>query len=144
MGYHVSMEISDLIIPAEKIAECLAAINELHTEDNLQNNGRGGNSDGKKWYSWVDNPKDADGFKDMKEAITSWRYSGDFDDAGNFMIEYFDGEKWGGDEDCLYRAIAPFVNDGGTIECLGEEGERWRYLFAEGKMTEQTGRTVWE
>lgn len=142
MGYCVNMEIGGLIIPAEKIAECLAAINELHTEDNLNKNADGGSST-EKWYSWVNNPKDG-GFKDMKEAISSWRYSGDFDDLGNFHFEYFEGEKWGGDEDYLYHAIAPFVNDGGLIECRGEDGAQWRYLFAEGKMTEQTGSTIWD
>jgi len=69
-----------------------------------------------------------------------------YDDAGNFVIEYFDGEKWGDDE-ILFDTIAPFIDGGehgGLITVHGEENEKWRYVFENGDMREEKGIIVWE
>jgi len=154
MGYYVGMEMSGMIIPADKVDDCLAAINALFSDENLENKAGGGTFNAsftedtpvreRKHYSWVNTPKD--GFKDLKSAFEEWRYEGNFDDAGNFVIEYFDGEKWGDDE-ILFDTIAPFIDGGehgGLITVHGEENEKWRYVFENGDMREEKGIIVWE
>ena len=133
MGYCVSMEISGVIIPHEKVAECLAVINDLNTSAN------------KNQFSWVSYPEDK--FKTLRKAIEGWRYVGDFNEDGHFVIEYFEGEKCGDDE-ILYEAIAPFIDNGtehpGLITCRGEDGEQWRYAFENGKVENQQAKIIWE
>jgi hypothetical protein len=58
-------------------------------------------------------------------------------------VNYFSGEKWGDDE-ILYTAISPFVEDGAAIEIHGEDGRQWRYLFEAGKYSKQIARISWE
>jgi len=42
------------------------------------------------------------------------------------------------------HAVAPFVPAGCYVEMLGEDGERWRYVFDGEKMTEKYPKIVWE
>ena len=79
----------------------------------------------------------------IEDALKAWRWNGDFDQDGNLLLVYFLGEKLG-DETHLFSAIAPFVEDGGYIEMQGEDGCLWRWLFKDGKLTEQTGRVTFE
>jgi hypothetical protein len=130
MGYRVSIEIGQVVIPKGKIKKCLAALNKLFTTDAR--------------FAWVDMPPER-GFKSLADVFHAWRYSGTTDEAGtgDFTLDYFDGEKWGDDEE-LYTAIAPFVKSGATIEVRGEDGERWRYLFEDGEANEQRATITWE
>jgi hypothetical protein len=127
MGYCVTMDISGMEIPKSKAQEVLEKINDIPKI-------HGTNS-----FSWVQCPDG--GFKTIKEAIEGWRFEC-HEHNDEIIIDYFVGEKWG-DEEFFLRAIAPFIKDG-VVECLGEDGERWRYLYEEGSVREQTGRTVWE
>jgi len=43
-----------------------------------------------------------------------------------------DYDKWYYDDN-LARFLAPFVSPGGTMEFIGEDGERWGYEFRNGK-----------
>ena len=92
-------------------------------------------------YSWVENPDD-NGFTSLLDAINAWRHDGVIGN-GDVEIYEFVGGKWG-DEEQFYQTIAPFVEDGGTIEVRGEDGEHWRYLYKDGKMIEQHAVVSWE
>ena len=73
-----------------------------------------------------------------------WRYPYDytFDVDGNITeIEYV-GEKLGRDFE-LFQKVAPFVRDGSFIEMYGEDGERWRWIFKNGKCREVTAKVTW-
>jgi len=152
MGYCVNIEMDDVVIPADKVDDCLAAINEMFTDENLTKHGSGcagGPSitedtpvREKHWYSWVHNPKDK-GFETLLEAIGAWRYQAEQKDNGDIEILYFDGDKWGDDEQ-FYTIITPFVLDNAFIECRGEGGERWRYKFENGEMKEEHAMISWE
>ena len=155
MGYYVGMEMSGIIIPANKVDACLAAINALFSDENLESKAGAGTYGGsitkdspvreRKHYSWVNTPKE-DGFKDLKEAFNEWRYEGNFDKKGNFTVECFEGEKLGDDE-ILFDTIAPFVDGGkecGLITVHGEEDDKWRYVFENGGIREETGTIIWE
>ena len=55
MGYYVDMWFYDMTVAADKMADCLKAINMLHIADVLKENA-GGGSDNNPHYSWVNNP----------------------------------------------------------------------------------------
>ena len=61
---------------------------------------------------------------------------------GTYYIEYLSGEKLDGCEFELYSSMAEFTEDG-YIEYLGEDGERWRYVFFDGKCRESFPRIMW-
>lgn len=153
MGYCVDVEIHDLMIPADKVADCLNAINEMFTDENLTANAGGGAGGAnvtaatpvkeKRWYSWVSNPDD-DGFDSLQAAVDAWRYDGKYnEDEKAFVIEYFHGEKLGDDEQ-FFDVIAPFVKSGAEIYMHGEDGANWRYVFTDGEVKEQSGTIVYE
>ena len=141
MGYWVSIELNTVHVPAEKVTECLAAINAMHEAKTLKMNAGGGSSTGDSWYSWVDNPPEG-GFKTLVEAFGAWRYEARIDEkCGCVIVQDFTGSKWGDDEQ-LYAVIAPFVKEG-LIECRGEDGALWRYALADGELAEEHGQIVW-
>jgi len=128
MGYYVQIEIDNVVIPADKVEYCLKAINKLQEKD--------------RSWSWVEKGER----ENLQEAFSAWRYSSNFDLEGNLTLEYFEGEKLGDDE-ILFNTIAPFIRDNDPkpmISCVGEEHERWRYIFDNGTITEQTAKIVWE
>lgn len=147
MGYCVEVTINNMVIPFDKMNDCLAAINNLHTKENLEKQASGGCSDfnlpipERIWYSWVQNPP-VDGFFDLPTAFRAWRYDA-FPENDSIVVESFRSEKLGDDE-ILFRAIAPFVNDGAIIEFDGEDGSRWRYVFENGEIKEQEAKISWE
>lgn len=142
MGYCVRIEITDIRILAEKVAECLAAINAMHDPATMRDKAGGGSTDGSVWYSFTRNPPES-GFRSLVNAFEAWRYDAFVDeDDGSVVIDCFDGEKWGDDEQ-LFQTIAPFVEGEGLILVRGEDGAQWRYTFNNGEMTEQTAKIVW-
>lgn len=127
MGYGVKYEINDVVIPEKSVPDCLAAINALHLDLH---------------YAWVGDPP-AGGFKTLVEAFRAWRFSATDNDS-DIVLEYFNGEKLG-DEECLFRAIAPYViqEEDPSIFALGEDGTQWRYLFNGRKLIEQRAHIEW-
>lgn len=149
MGYDVEMDISGVVIPADKVADCLAAVNEMFTDENLSAHAGGGAGGPsiteetpvreKRWYSWVGNPDD-DGFP---SPLIAWRYYAEENEDQSVTLQYFEGSKLGDDEQ-LFAALAPFVKSGALIECRGEDGAHWRYVFENGEMKEQEAIVRWE
>jgi hypothetical protein len=149
MGYYATIEMTGVIIPKENVQKCLDAINALHSDSNLQSKASGGTSGGpavpvreRRWYAWVGNPVTDDGFISLADALRSWRHEPEQGNDGSVEIVRFMGEKWGDDE-TLYHTIAPFVKDGGSIACKGEDGSLWAYDFRNGKLVQLTGHIVY-
>lgn len=70
------------------------------------------------------------GFFDFTE---DWVFQ--YDARGDIDFVSFEGEKL--NEDYLFfDAIAPVVRDGSFIEMVGEDGDRWRWCFKDGKCHE--------
>lgn len=148
MSYYATVEMRGVVIPKENVQKCLDAINALHSDSNLQSNASGGSSYGPEvpvrercWYSCVGNPATDDGFASLDEALRSWRYEPEQRNDGSVEVVRFMGEKWGDDE-TLYRTIAPFVRDVCRIECRGEDGALWAYDFRKGEIVQWTGHVV--
>lgn len=142
MGYYVDMNVN-VTIPADKADACLAAISALHSQvDEL---GSGGSwSNGKKIhssFSWVDDIPEG-GWEDLKQAFEAWRYHTYRHDNGDWSVGEFRGQKWGDDE-LLFKAIAPYVAEGSSVVCYGEDNNTWRYLFEGGQAIEEQGEVSW-
>lgn len=66
-----------------------------------------------------------------------------YEEDDTYKIDYLSGEKLDGCELDLYNSMAEFSNDG-YIEYLGEDGEKWRYVFKDGKCKEVYPRLSWD
>lgn len=58
-----------------------------------------------------------------------------------YAIEYRSSEKLG-DDDEIFTLIAPYISDG-YIELVGEDGDKWRYVFEDGKFEEKHPKAEW-
>jgi len=146
LGYYVEIDCKDLIIPRSKVADCLKAINALWKPNGQPafpagTRFKGGKKIDQKGYKLVPNPPPG-GYPTIIQALEAWRYKAIFVGEGDVVIESFEGGEWG-DDRILYQALAPFLRDGGSIVCYGEDDRRWRYLFHDGKVEEQHARLIW-
>lgn len=133
MGYYVKVNTNNCMISRENVQAALDAINKLHGPDF------------KKTYSWVHNPAGYGfslGWTTLDRAISEWGYEPKIHKSGDIEIEYFRGEKLG---DCqlFWNALAPFLPEDASVEYRGEDGDRWRYIFYNGKMIKQNAKIVW-
>lgn len=80
--------------------------------------------------------------KTLREGMLACRWDLEFDDLGNVNGILFEGEKLG-DEEQIFDAIATLVLDGNFIELMGEDGERWRWVFRNGSMDTVDAEIVW-
>lgn len=64
------------------------------------------------------------------------------DPEGNITDIEFHGEKLYEDFS-LFQSLAPYVKDGSYIEMMGEDGEQWRWVFANGKCREIKATVTW-
>jgi hypothetical protein len=152
MGYYMRQMDSDFRVKREQFKPMLQAIAELMAQTDKMG---GGSSSGERWFSWVNTAnvmrplKEALAAEDqsaidqgIKDVFREWRWTVDIDDDGILAI-FFDGEK-SGDDGYLWSAISPYVEDGGYINMLGEDGAQWRWEFNSGKMELRTASIVWE
>lgn len=63
-------------------------------------------------------------------------------DQDIYGIDFF-GEKYDGCEEQFFKAIAPHINDG-YLEYIGEDGDKWRYIFKNGECKEVYPKIIWE
>ena len=144
MGYCMSLMEEAFRIPANRKAEALAAIKALANDTQAMDGGE--YSKGEKvraWYSWVNTDEFANA-PTLKKAMLAWRWEiiQVSDDSGDVIGISFNGEKLGQDH-ILFRAIAPFVEDGSYIQMQGEDGSIWRWVFRDGKLKEIEANIAW-
>src|SRR3989304_4024719 len=116
MGYCIRLVDYDFILAA---AEKQAALLAMKAMPNIS-------------YSWVDFD-DVKRAKTLEEAMYAWSYRAEVDKGGNIVGVEFCAEKMG-DEEEMFKAIAPFVKDGSYLEFTGEDDARWRWKFVNGVM----------
>lgn len=146
MGYCVEIELHGVIILKSKKEAALKSLNAMWKDGKPTKPCSGasyiGGAEVDSWYGWTESPPPG-GFPTLEKLFDAWRYEGTEDKDGNFVLGSFFGEKWG-DDDMLYKAMAPFIKSGAKIFCTGEDHERWMYLFKKGTMTSKTAKVVWE
>ena len=112
MGYCITVTCSGMVIPKAKVKKALEAIKAISVKENGH-------------YAWVNH----DGKQtDLVEAFEGWLYEAVEEENGNITIGNFNGEKQGDDE-ILWKAIAPFIKKGGEVKYRGEDGFQWKYVF---------------
>ena len=135
MGYCMRQKLDGMFfIPQESINDAYQAIKSLKGQETVKD------SRGRHFY-WVD--YNFDKLPTFDAIMKAWRWSPEYDSAGNVTRLSFTGEK-SGDDLVLFNAIAPFVQDGSYIEMLGEDGDRWRWIFQDNKCEEKHARIEWD
>ncbi len=128
MGYCISVDCDNFSFDVSKADEVLEAIrggiaNQKITEEN-----------------WIDFNVLLHS-RTVEEAFEELRFETRVEN-GKYYLE-FCGEKFGGYEESLFKCIASYVNDG-YLEYLGEDGDRWRYVFKDGDCKEVSPELVWD
>ena len=143
MGYCMYLHYQKFHIAADKKADALAAIKKLR--DVEQEKGGGYHSlNGTKvrHWSWMGDQPYWE-CATLERAMKLWRWPvycddpAENDERGDVNEIEFTGEKMG-DDQVLFNAIAPYVTDGSYLEMVGEDGERWRWVFKNGECREVT------
>ena len=150
MGYCMTQRDSMFTIKKENKEAALEAIKELAKPEKMEGKASGGRwscgSNGKReeiFYSWV-TTSDFLNASCLEDAIRAWRWCLESDnDSGDVIGIYFEGEKLGNDE-ILFDAIAPFVEEGSFLEMSGEDGALWRWSFDGKEMEEKYANINWE
>lgn len=129
MGYYMNlMEIEKFKIKKDNIEKAVKALNEL-----------GKNSSHLMWVNENIMATETDIEKLMREV----RWEGFINEEGDFELEYFNGEKYGSDDD-IFNTIAPYVEEGSYIQMQGEDGAMWRWIFKDGKCIEKAPKIIWD
>jgi hypothetical protein len=135
MGYCIQLQDGHLTIKAENKAAALEAVKRMDPRTGH------GWWNGEAQFSWVDH-QDVVKASTLEEALGLWHFPPVLSEAGDIIALEYEGEKIG-DEIKLFATLAPFVENGSHVEFLGEDGERWRYVFDNGGFREQQGETTW-
>jgi hypothetical protein len=75
-------------------------------------------------------------------ALKDLGFQTEYNEDGDLIKIYYESEKSWGEQDLL-KCLAPFVQNKSFVEFLGEDGERWRYWFNEGKLWVQHPEISW-
>lgn len=146
MGYCMTQEDSEFRIKKKNFAGALKAIKALANIELMNKQAHGGSLDPvtkkeTRWYSWVDTKQFVDA-KSLEAAIKAWRWEAHIDKDDIDHLE-FAGEKLGDDE-VMFKAIAPFVEAGSYIHMAGEDGYHWKWDFNGKDCMERSGKVVFE
>jgi hypothetical protein len=77
----------------------------------------------------------------LEEALYYCRWAPEFDQQGNIIDIEFTGEKYG-NEDILFNALAPFIEEGSYITMVNDRREIWRWRFDGIKSHKETGKII--
>lgn len=127
MGYCITLNHGNITIKADKKPFALEAVRALAQQTTAIH----------KRFDWVD----TDDFflaKTLEGALKAWRYEARVDKTtGDINGVEFLGEKLG-DDDTLWKALAPFIENESYLEYSGEDGAMWRWSFINGQFREQS------
>ena len=143
MGYYIRTNTSNFRIRKDNLSKFWEIVTHLMSDEQLAKNGNVIFPDQpmkKMYYSWIDThmARKAIQNQDIFRFFFEWRYELMNDEenedfiCSHIMIE--GGESKIGDEELLFEAIAPIVENGSYIEVIGEDGERFRWSWNNGKL----------
>ena len=137
MGYYMSQVDADFFIAKENFPEVIKAIHQMDFDGSWVRVPNG-------WHQREaltrSNFRDT---TDLEEIFNCWRWEIFFDEDDNVMDISFRGEKLGDDE-LLFRAIAPYVRKGSFIQMNGEGTDQWRWVFNGVSCYEQHPTVIWD
>jgi hypothetical protein len=115
MSYSVTVTIDDLFVPKNKI---------------------------KKLKEYIDKEYIPASYRDLTEFFSEIGLDSYFTEDGDLMIDSYERDTLCDVEEDVI-SLAPYFANDGSIEILGEDGERWRYLFNKGKAIKQKAEYKW-
>lgn len=149
MGYYIE-GYGCITVKAANTDAAFKAVCQLNADDSIKTGGQHpanqvkpadsrslGNPN--KWFSWMPWNYDetctslADVFTELDFEVTTT-------DDGDIIIGSFDSKS--GNETEFLDAIAPFAEPT-EYDWLGEDGSRWRDVYADGKREELTGHIIY-
>lgn len=139
MGYLMDMMDSQFTIKAANKAAALKAIRALARVEATKGSAlQQSNGQMVHHFSWVDG--EYVHAKKLEVALDDWRYEATVNDETKDIVGLtFCGEKLGDDE-FLFKTLAPFVEDGSYVQFSGEDGAVWRWSFIGGKLVDKSPR----
>jgi len=147
MGYYISTPNTHFSVRTADLPKFFDLVTELMKDETVDRLGNGGSYANKaktaSWYSWVDTQRvrDAIEAKDIERVFGEWGYELHFvhehDEVSYYRLDIRDGNAKIGDEEKFFAAIAPVVVDGSYLDCEGEDGEEWRWMWENGKFFSQ-------
>jgi hypothetical protein len=130
MGYCVEVSEKTFNFNPEKAKQIKEKVKKYFEEDKIQG----------RWISKGE-VLDAENIVELFDAL---RFEIFLDEDDNlYKIDYMSGEKLDGCELDMFQCMAEFINDS-YIEYLGEDGEKWRYVFKDGECNEVYPKVTWE
>lgn len=141
MGYYVNTGDCNIVVKAANAEPALAELIKFNDENDALKRGGSHGPEGKteSWFSWM--PKDFRDFKTFGEFLGGLGFNFEVLENGDFVLTHYSDKT--GQEDILIEAIARFVEDGSYAEWHGEDGERWRWEFSDGRMIVRDGILSW-
>ena len=131
MGYVIHQISSSFTLPAGKATDALNALKQLR---GLETCGAADH----KHFMWINDSSEFLNASSLEEALQMWRWRATPDEDGGVAGLEFVGESRG-DEDLLFQALAPFVDEGSYIAVVGEDDAVWRWFFSRGVVRKQAG-----
>lgn len=128
MSYTIDQESGKVFIPAADHQNVYENILRLIGRE------RRHTSQGSGWKRVASN--DLKKATNLTDAMRVWRWNPEYDVAGNIISLKFLGEILG-DDIMFFRAIAPWVSEGSSIEVIGEDGRVIRWWFNGQRVLEQ-------
>jgi len=141
MGYYITTDNSSITILKANLPRFFEIVSNLMTPDSIRKYSQDGlytNSDQECHYSWIDTNEVIRAVEEKSPIaiFAAWRYNAyvveDTDSLIRFHFSTFDTQKMG-DEEILFSAIAPVVENDSYIEVRGEDGSRWQWSWMNGK-----------
>lgn len=120
MGYCIEMIDSSFKIKKENAQLALDSL-----KDFCRNN---------PYLKWVSNDTVIHS-EDIVEAFDEIRYPLITDENGDYVIEYFSGEKYGNCEN-IFNSMAEYIEEGSYVDFEGEDGCKFRFLISNGMCKE--------
>lgn len=147
MGYYISTPNTHFSITTNNLPRFFDLVAELMQNETVDRLGNGGSYSDKgktaSWYSWVDTKRvrEAVEDEDIERVFEEWgyelRFVSEHDGISYYRLDIRSGEAKIGDEEKFFAAIAPIVVEGSFIDCEGEDGAEWRWMWENGKFYSQ-------
>ena len=135
MGYYVSGS-GNVRIKKDYLGKAYEAMMALQERTDLMGGGSYSAERTTKFFAWM--PEDLRTIPNAKEVFLALGFEVQDEDDGGILIFAYDSKI--GDEKWFFSAAAPYLS--GEFEWTGEDGEKWKWMFEDGKMIEWTGVNV--
>ena len=132
MGYCMNLMESTAGFETKNSEKILTAIQNLAGKETIHDSNGG-------HFSWVAN--NFYEIRDIEKIFEEWRWKIE-KNGSDYKIAGFLGEKLG-DENILFDAIAPYMNNG-HIVMQGEDMLIWKWKFNHGRFREVNSRVIFE